>query len=90
MQRNGYAHAQTAVAPFSVRALDGAPVATLIGRDQLDDPELTSRRRTIVDVAEQADADPRNGGYCVAEGLRPEQGAGSTRALGVASPRRRR
>ncbi|MEU6228998.1 non-homologous end-joining DNA ligase [Streptomyces sp. NPDC047042] len=59
VQRNAYA--QTAVAPFSVRPLPGAPVAVPIGRDQLDDPELTARRWTIADAVEQARSDPWGG-----------------------------
>ncbi|WP_432074604.1 non-homologous end-joining DNA ligase [Streptomyces wuyuanensis] len=59
VQRNGYA--QTAVAPYSVRAREGAPVATPIGWDQLDDPELTARRWNITNVAEQAAGAPWEG-----------------------------
>ena len=40
--RNAYA--QTMVAPYAVRALAGAPVATPIERRELDDPELHPRR----------------------------------------------
>lgn len=54
--RNGYA--QTAVAPYSVRALPGAPVATPISRDTLDDPRLSARRWTVRDVLDQARTDP--------------------------------
>ncbi|WP_327185906.1 non-homologous end-joining DNA ligase [Streptomyces sp. NBC_01334] len=56
VQRNGYA--QTAVAPFTVRALPGAPVATPLTWEQLHDPELGPRRWTIADAAEQAHARP--------------------------------
>jgi bifunctional non-homologous end joining protein LigD len=56
VQRNGYA--QTAVAPYSVRATPGAPVAVPIGWDQLDDPGLTARRWTIADALDQARAEP--------------------------------
>jgi bifunctional non-homologous end joining protein LigD len=56
VQRNGYA--QTAVAPFTVRARPGAPVAAPISWDQLDDPALDSRRWTIADAADQARTDP--------------------------------
>ncbi|MGW0698416.1 non-homologous end-joining DNA ligase [Streptomyces sp. NPDC002867] len=56
VQRNGYA--QTAVAPYSVRAKPGAPVAVPIGWDQLDDPGLTARRWTIADAPDQARAEP--------------------------------
>ncbi|MFC8519131.1 non-homologous end-joining DNA ligase [Streptomyces sp. NPDC057257] len=54
--RNAYA--QTAVAPLTVRALPGAPVATPIDWTQLDDPGLTARRWTIADALEQARANP--------------------------------
>jgi bifunctional non-homologous end joining protein LigD len=56
VQRNGYA--QTAVAPFAVRAKPGAPVAVPISRAQLDDPDLGARHWTIADAVEQARADP--------------------------------
>ena len=45
VQRNAYA--QTAVAPYAVRALPGAPVAAPIAWDDVPDPELTARRWTI-------------------------------------------
>ncbi|NUP38577.1 MAG: ATP-dependent DNA ligase [Streptomyces sp.] len=54
--RNAYA--QTAVAPLTVRARPGAPVATPITWEQLDDPDLTARRWTIADAVEQARTDP--------------------------------
>jgi bifunctional non-homologous end joining protein LigD len=54
--RNGYA--QTAVAPWSVRALPGAPVAAPVSRETLDDPELGARRWTVADAVEQARSDP--------------------------------
>ncbi|WP_112468901.1 non-homologous end-joining DNA ligase [Streptomyces triticisoli] len=56
IQRNGYA--QTAVAPFTVRARPGAPVAAPISWDQLDDPDLGPRRWTIADAVDQARTDP--------------------------------
>ncbi|MFI8192762.1 non-homologous end-joining DNA ligase [Streptomyces sp. NPDC085946] len=59
VQRNGYA--QTAVAPYTVRALPGAPVATPISWDQLDDPELHARRWTVADAVEQARTRPWDG-----------------------------
>ena len=59
VQRNGYA--QTAVAPYTVRALPGAPVATPISWGQLDDPELGPRRWTIADAVEQAHTRPWSG-----------------------------
>ncbi|WP_327319035.1 non-homologous end-joining DNA ligase [Streptomyces sp. NBC_01235] len=59
VQRNGYA--QTAVAPFTVCARPGAPVATPITWEQLDDPELGPRRWTIADAVEQARTRPWSG-----------------------------
>ncbi|MEU8747309.1 non-homologous end-joining DNA ligase [Streptomyces parvulus] len=56
IQRNAYA--QTAVAPFTVRALPGAPVATPVSWDALDDPALHARRWTIATAVEQARARP--------------------------------
>ncbi|MEU6357656.1 non-homologous end-joining DNA ligase [Streptomyces sp. NPDC047072] len=56
VQRNGYA--QTAVAPYTVRAKPGAPVATPIAWTQLDDPGLDARRWTIADAVEQARTNP--------------------------------
>lgn len=56
IQRNGYA--QTAVAPLTVRAKPGAPVATPMAWDQLDDPGLDARRWTVADALEQARANP--------------------------------
>jgi bifunctional non-homologous end joining protein LigD len=43
--RNAYA--QTAVAPYAVRAQPGAPVATPLAWDELDDKQLDSRTYTI-------------------------------------------
>jgi bifunctional non-homologous end joining protein LigD len=57
--RNAYA--QTAVAPLTVRALPGAPVATPIAWSQLDDPDLHARRWTIADAVEQAGSGPWDG-----------------------------
>jgi bifunctional non-homologous end joining protein LigD len=59
VQRNAYA--QTAVVPFTVRARPGAPVATPISWEQLDDPELGPRRWTIDDAVDQARTDPWSG-----------------------------
>ncbi|MEU6480067.1 non-homologous end-joining DNA ligase [Streptomyces sp. NPDC047017] len=56
VQRNGYA--QTAVAPYAVRARPGAPVATPVSWDQLDDPGLAPRRWTVADAADQARTRP--------------------------------
>ncbi|MGD9697247.1 MAG: non-homologous end-joining DNA ligase [Thermoleophilia bacterium] len=46
--RNTYS--QTTVAPYAVRALPGAPVATPIAWDELDDPRLHPRRWTLATV----------------------------------------
>ncbi|MFF8828285.1 non-homologous end-joining DNA ligase [Streptomyces sp. NPDC015131] len=59
VQRNGYA--QTAVAPYSVRARPGAPVATPLRWDQLDDPATHARRWTVATVLEQARSTPWEG-----------------------------
>lgn len=56
VQRNGYA--QTAVAPYAVRARPGAPVAVPVSWEQLDDPEFGPRRWTIADAADQARTRP--------------------------------
>ncbi|MFD6035181.1 non-homologous end-joining DNA ligase [Streptomyces griseoincarnatus] len=54
--RNAYG--QTAVAPWTVRALPGAPVATPLTWEQLDDPELHARRWTVENAVEQAATNP--------------------------------
>ncbi|CAM5534884.1 non-homologous end-joining DNA ligase [Streptomyces aurantiogriseus] len=59
VQRNAYA--QTAVAPFTVRARPGAPVAMPVTWEQLDDPELGPRRWTVDDAVEQARTHPWSG-----------------------------
>jgi bifunctional non-homologous end joining protein LigD len=46
--RNTYA--QTVVAPYAVRALPGAPVATPLEWEELKDPDLHPRRWTLRDV----------------------------------------
>ncbi|MGW4874090.1 non-homologous end-joining DNA ligase [Streptomyces chartreusis] len=56
VQRNAYA--QTVVAPYTVRARPGAPVATPIAWADLDDPDLHARRWTIADAVEKARSDP--------------------------------
>lgn len=56
VQRNGYA--QTAVAPYAVRALPGAPVAAPLSWAGLDDPGLTARRWTLADVEELLGENP--------------------------------
>jgi len=48
VQRNAYG--QTAVAPFSLRARAGAPVATPLPRRALDNPELHSRVYTLDNI----------------------------------------
>jgi bifunctional non-homologous end joining protein LigD len=48
VMRNAYA--QTAVAPYSVRARPGAPVATPLEWDELDGPGLRADRFTIRDI----------------------------------------
>jgi bifunctional non-homologous end joining protein LigD len=49
--RNNYA--QTAVAPYAVRAKPGAPVATPISWSELDEPGLDARRWTLRTVFER-------------------------------------
>ncbi|MFR9788021.1 non-homologous end-joining DNA ligase [Streptomyces sp. MB22_4] len=56
VQRNAYA--QTAVAPYTVRARPGAPVAVPLAWAQLDDPGLDARRWTVADAVDQARTDP--------------------------------
>lgn len=46
--RNAYA--QTAVAPYAVRALPGAPIATPLDWDELDRPELHAQRYTVANI----------------------------------------
>jgi bifunctional non-homologous end joining protein LigD len=59
--RNTYA--QTTVAPYAVRAIPGAPVATPLAWDELDDPDLHPRRWTLATVPErlERDGDPWEG-----------------------------
>lgn len=57
--RNTYAH--TTVAPYAVRARPGAPVAVPITWDELDDPDLTSRRYTIRNLTLPRNPDPWDG-----------------------------
>ncbi|MBQ0852364.1 non-homologous end-joining DNA ligase [Streptomyces sp. BH-SS-21] len=59
IQRNAYA--QTTVAPFTVRARPGAPVAVPVAWDQLEDAELGPRRWTIADAVDQARTNPWSG-----------------------------
>jgi bifunctional non-homologous end joining protein LigD len=53
IMRNGYA--QTAVAPYSVRARPGAPVAVPLHWDEVADPKLTARAVTIRTIAARLD-----------------------------------
>lgn len=59
VMRNGYA--QTAVAPWSVRALPGAPVAAPVPREALQDPALHARAFTLRDAVAHARTDPWSG-----------------------------
>ena len=52
--RNAYA--QTAVAPYAVRPLDGAPVAAPLEWHELDDPKLDAGRLNIRNVLDRLDA----------------------------------
>jgi bifunctional non-homologous end joining protein LigD len=56
VQRNAYA--QTAIAPYSVRPLPGAPVAAPLAWPELDEPGLTARTWTIATIEERISADP--------------------------------
>lgn len=69
VQRNAYA--QTAVAPYAVRALPGAPVAMPLAPGELDDPDLTARRWTLATAAERVRADPWADGPRRGRSLRP-------------------
>ncbi|MGW7055260.1 non-homologous end-joining DNA ligase [Streptomyces sp. NPDC054887] len=73
--RNAYA--QTAVAPWSVRAGAGAPVAAPISWEQLDDKELAARTWSLKDpggVLEQARANPWSGVTARGRALGPARG----------------
>ncbi|WP_371575190.1 non-homologous end-joining DNA ligase [Streptomyces sp. NBC_01314] len=69
VQRNAYA--QTAVAPYTVRARPGAPVATPLTWEQLDDPAVDARRWTLADAVEQARTDPWAGAMSRGRALGP-------------------
>ncbi|MDO0937886.1 non-homologous end-joining DNA ligase [Streptomyces sp. DG2A-72] len=69
VQRNAYA--QTAAAPYTVRAKPGAPVATPLTWTQLDDPDLDARHWTIADAVEQARTDPWSGAMKKGRALGP-------------------
>lgn len=47
--RNGYM--QTAAAPYSLRAINGAPAATPLAWKELEDPSLTARTYTLKNMA---------------------------------------
>jgi bifunctional non-homologous end joining protein LigD len=59
--RNTYA--QTTVAPYAVRAIPGAPVATPLAWEELEDPELHPRRWTLKTLPARLDdrGDPWEG-----------------------------
>jgi bifunctional non-homologous end joining protein LigD len=59
VQRNAYA--QTSVAPWSVRAAPGAPVATPLTWDQVRDPAVGARTWTMDNALEQARSKPWKG-----------------------------
>ncbi|MFJ6793543.1 non-homologous end-joining DNA ligase [Streptomyces sp. NPDC091268] len=56
VQRNAYA--QTAVAPYAVRAKPGAPVAAPLSWDELEDPDLHARRWNLAAVDALLERDP--------------------------------
>lgn len=68
--RTGYAH--TTVAPYAVRARDGAPVATPLTWTELEDPALHARRHTVRDLPDRlaAAGDPW-AGFAAAAGALP-------------------
>ncbi|OZV69798.1 non-homologous end-joining DNA ligase [Winogradskyella aurantia] len=49
--RNSYG--QTSVAPFSIRAIENAPVATLLSWDELDNRALTAQTYTIDNIVDR-------------------------------------
>ncbi|MDI2124679.1 non-homologous end-joining DNA ligase [Yinghuangia seranimata] len=56
VQRNAYG--QTAVAPYAVRPLPGAPVAAPVDWTEIDEPGFDARRWTLHTVGERLDANP--------------------------------
>ncbi|OEV03207.1 non-homologous end-joining DNA ligase [Streptomyces oceani] len=56
VQRNAYA--QTAVTPYALRALPGAPVAMPLWRGELDGPDLDPRGWTLTSAPDRAREDP--------------------------------
>ncbi|MFI6348110.1 non-homologous end-joining DNA ligase [Streptomyces sp. NPDC050560] len=69
IQRNGYA--QTAVAPYTVRAKPGAAVAAPLTWEQLDDPRVDSRTWTMENAVEQARTKPWSGAATRGRSLGP-------------------
>ncbi|MDY0812692.1 non-homologous end-joining DNA ligase [Kitasatospora purpeofusca] len=55
VQRNAYA--QTAVAPYAVRALPGAPIAAPLSWSELDDPDLAPQRWTVATIGDRLESD---------------------------------
>jgi bifunctional non-homologous end joining protein LigD len=51
------AYGQTMVAPYAVRAKPGAPVATPIKREELDDKDLSPREWTIATLLDRLGAE---------------------------------
>jgi bifunctional non-homologous end joining protein LigD len=88
VHRNAYG--QHAVAPYGVRALPTAPVATPLRWEELDDDGLQPQRWTVATIGERlADGDPWRGIARHARGLGParrELGGGARR--GSRAPRR--
>ncbi|MEV5378421.1 non-homologous end-joining DNA ligase [Streptomyces nondiastaticus] len=66
VQRNAYA--QTAVAPYAVRARPGAPVATPLSWDEVGDPELTAGRWTLTTIGSRLGHDPWQDGGAAPRG----------------------
>jgi bifunctional non-homologous end joining protein LigD len=74
----------TAVVPYTVRARPGAPVATPLGWEEVEDPALHARRWTLRTVLERPD-DPWAGIWDSGQPLAP-----ALAALEAARPRRKR
>jgi bifunctional non-homologous end joining protein LigD len=71
--RNAYA--QTSVTPYAVRALPGAPVATPLDWDEVDDPDLGPRSYTLANIFRRLGqkADPWQGMFEGAASLKEAQ-----------------
>jgi bifunctional non-homologous end joining protein LigD len=50
-------YAQTAVAPYAVRAIEGAPIAFPVTWEDVDDDKLDAQTFTIRNVSERLDAE---------------------------------